>query len=421
LLDKSLVQPQQVTGGEPRFTMLETIKEYAQEQLVASGEATAVQERHAHYFLRVSEEAAPHMYSPEREVWMERLSREGANLRAALAWSKADKSAVQTGLRLIAALAYYWVLRGSVREGRAWLEGMLERPDGTDRSDARGGALIGAGWLAWGEGDYEAASLRAEEGLSIVRARGDKRGIGTAEWLLGLVRMGQRNSAAAYPLLEESRTLFKDLGDVSGEALSLYYLGMAAYFSGDRPGARAHYEESLRLFRELGDAFGVALLVSMLEGMVLPQGDQEMAHSLYEQSLPLLRTSRERGRLGNILINVGDNWLHLYGGEQQAKTLYQQGLHLWQDIRRVDNGIGIVKGLAGMAEVAAAWGQAERAGQLFGAATHLLPPTSSYQEDVNRRVESARARLDAAPFEAGWTAGQAMTEEQAVTDALQDA
>jgi predicted ATPase len=421
LLDKSLVQGQQGTGGEPRFTMLETIHEYATEQLEASGEAATLQERHADYFLRLAEEANPQMFGPERDVWMERLDREEANLRAALAWSKADSNAVQTGLRLVGALAFYWSLRDSVREGRTWLEGMLERTDGSDRSAARGQALLGAGWLAWAEGDYAAASPRAEEGLSIAREMGDKRGIGTVEWLLGLVRMGQRNSAAALPLLEESRTLFQELGDVSGEALSLYFLGMAAYFSGDGAAARAHYKESLRLFQQQGDLLYASWLMSALEVVGLPQGDQELARSLYEQSLLLLRASKDRGRLGMILINIGDIWLHQSGGEQQAKTLYQQGLNLWQDLQRVDNGLGIVKALAGLAEVVAAQGQGERAGRLFGVADRLLPAASAYRDDLNRRVAEARAHLDAATFEAGWAAGQAMTQEQAITDALQDA
>ena len=203
--------------------------------------------------------------------------------------------------------------------------------------------------------------------------------------------------------------------------MSLYLLGMAAYFSGDRAAARAHYEESLRLFQEQGDVFGVTLLVSALEVVGLPQGDEETARSLYEQSLPLLQASRDRGRLGMILINVGDMWLHQYGGEQQAKTLYQQGLHLWQDMQRVDNGLGIVRGLAGLAEVAAAQGQAERAGRLFGAADRLLPSASLSRDDLNRRVAEARMHLDATAFTAGWTAGQGMTQEQAVTDALPDA
>jgi hypothetical protein len=101
-------------------------------------------------------------------------------------------------------------------------------------------------------------------------------------------------------------------------------------------------------------------------------------------------------------------------------VLYREGLSLWQDMHHVEQGIGIVKALAGLAEVAAAQGQAERAGRLFGAADSLLPPASLYREDVNRLIGAARARLDAATFEAGWTVGQAMTQEQAITDALQD-
>jgi tetratricopeptide (TPR) repeat protein len=266
-----------------------------------------------------------------------------------------------------------------------------------------------------------AASPRTEESLSIARERGDKHGIANRASVLGLIRIGQRNSAAALPLLEESRTLFKELGDGWGEANALYQLGMVAYFSGDGAGARTCYEESLRLFRKLGDAFGVALVVSALEVVGLPQGDQELARSLYEQSLPLLQASQDRGRLGMILINVGDMWLHQSGGEQQAKMLYQQSLHLWQGMQRVDNRLGIIRGLEGLAEVAAAQGQAERAGRLFGSADRLLPPASNYRDDLNRRIAEARAHLDATAFTAGWTAGQAMTEEQAITDALQDA
>ena len=419
LLDKSLVQLHLDTGGESRFSMLETIHEYAQEQLAVSGEANSVQERHANYFLALAEVADLHMTGPEQGL--ERLDREGANLRAALAWSKAERNAVQIGLRLVGALGFYWVMRGSIREGRAWAEGMLARTDATDRSAARGNALVNAGWLAWSEGDYAAAAPCAEEGLSILRTTGDKRERGYGEWLLGLVRVGQRNNAAARPLLEESRTLFKELGDVSGEASALYFLGAAAYFSGDLAAARTYYADGLRLFQAQGDAFWVTLLVSALKVVGVPDGDEEIARSLQEQSLPLLQGAQERGRLGILLINTGDVWLHQYGGEQQAKMLYQQGLQFWQDMQGMDDGIGIVNGLAGMAEVAAAQGQAERAGRLFGIACRLLPSSGLYREDLNRHVAEARARLDVTAFTAGWTAGQVIPQEQAVAVALQDA
>jgi tetratricopeptide (TPR) repeat protein len=231
--------------------------------------------------------AEPHIFSPERDVWLERLEREEANLRAVLDWSKAESTAVQIGLRLAGALVNYWFLRGSIHEGRRWLEAMLERTDGTDRSVARGRALRGAGWMALNEGDYQTAALLAEESWSIVREQGDKRESGNSAQLLGHVRMAQHNNAAARPLLEASRSLFKELGDVWGEARTLYLLGMVAYLSGESAAARGYYQESLQFFRQLGDAFGVMLLVSALSAVL----DEETARSLYEQSLPLLRTS----------------------------------------------------------------------------------------------------------------------------------
>jgi len=206
-----------------------------------------MQERHAHYFLSLAEEVEPYLFRPEWESWLERLSREDANLRAALAWSKANQDGVEIGLTLAGALYYYWFLLGYLHEGRTWLEGMLQRTGSSERSAARGRALLGAGWLAWAEGDFEAASLRAEEALAMVREAQDKRLIGRAESLLGFVRTTQGNTAAARPLLEESRTLFKDLGDLWNEAFTFYQLGSVAYRSGDPAAVRAHFEGSQRI------------------------------------------------------------------------------------------------------------------------------------------------------------------------------
>jgi predicted ATPase len=404
LLDKSLVQAQQGTGGEPRFTLLETIREYAAEQLAESSEQATMQERHANYFLRLAEDTELHLFRPEQAIWLERLEREDANLRAALASRLADQDAGEPGLRLVGALSLYWFLRGSIHEGRTWLEGMLERTGSSDRSAARGRALAGAGLMAWVEGDFEVSSLRTEEALSIVREVGDKRWITYAEWLLGHVRLSQGNTVAARSLLEESRSQFKDRGEVWGEAFTLYSLGTAAYRSGDPAAARAYYEESLWLSLKHGYALHASLVLSALGVMVSTQGDEEMARSLYQQLQPLMQQARYRGALWMILINIGDLWLHHFGDKQQAETLYREFLSLLgnrQNLQRVDNGIGIVKAVAGLAEVAATQGRAERAGRLFGAAARLLPATSSYREEMNRRVATARTNLDAATFEAG--------------------
>jgi predicted ATPase len=318
LLDKSLVQGQHGTSAEPRFMMLETIREYATEQLQASAEEAAVQERHALYFLRLAEEAEPNLYGPERDRWLERLEPEDANLRAALAWSKARQDQVETGIRLAGALSWYWFLHDAVREGRMWLEEMLARIDDADRSVARGRALLGGGMLAWAEDDFEAASLRAEEALSIVREAGDKQMTARAEAVLGLARMSQGSTAAARSLFEESHILFKDLGDTWGEAIMLYYLGTATYRLGDPVAARAHYEESLRLFRQQQDVLYSSVVLSALAVMASTQGDEEMARSLDQQLQPLMQQAKNRGELGIFLINIGDIWLHRYGDAQQA-------------------------------------------------------------------------------------------------------
>jgi hypothetical protein len=121
-----------------------------------------------------------------------------------------------------------------------------------------------------------------------------------------------------------------------------------------------------------------------------------------------------------ILIRMGDLWLHQEKGEQQATNLYKQGLHMWLDTQNVEQSIGIVKALAGMAEVAAAQGQAERAGLLFAVADRLMPTSDKNREMLNRRIYAARENLDATRFKAGWEEGQSMTREQAIAEALRD-
>jgi predicted ATPase len=421
LLDKSLVHAQQSTSGEPRFTMLETIREYATEQLQASGEEAAVQEWHVQYFLRLAEEAWPHFYRPaERDSWLERLESDEANLRAALAWCEARQDRVETGLRLAGALYFYWFLRGSLHEGHRWLQAMLARSDSLDRSIVRGRALSGAGWMAYFEGDLAATSSHQEEALSIFRDAGNKFEIANADSALGLVRLSQGDIEAARSLFAESHSLAKELGYAWGEAYALFNLGIAAYRLGDHATARAHLEESVRLFQEQGDVLYASLVLSALQYLVTSQGDQEMTRSVYQQGLQLMQQAPNRGTLGLFLITTGDIYLQ-QGEEQMAKASYREGLRLWQEMHQVEQRLGIVKGLAGLAEMAAAQGQAERAGRLFGAAARLLPATSSYREEVNRRTATARVQLDAAIFEVGWAAGQTMTEEQAITEALRDA
>jgi predicted ATPase len=424
LVDKNLLREQEDTGGEARFSMLETIREYALEQRGNSGEDAVVQQRHATYFLTLAEAAEPHLRGADWVVWLERLEVEYDNFRAALSWSSMNAGEEQVGLRLAGALAWFWYLRGYIYEGRIRLEEVLTKTTDADRRAARGKALYWAGILAWAQADYVAADAWAKECVSIFRERGDTWWLAYGETLLGMVQLGQGHTEAARSLLEESRALQHEIGDTWGEANTLYSLGTAAKTANDPKAARSFYEESLALFRQVGDTRGTVLLLSALGFLDATQGDLATAQSLFEQSLSLMRATGDRWDLVMLLAKAG--WVQLRRGDpQQAGNLLKEGLRLWRDVERPGQGPGIIMSLAGLAAVAATQEQAERAGQLFAAAQTLFLPTNKFLDDARRAdiehsVAEARAHLDAAAFAAGWARGQAMTPEQAISYALME-
>ncbi len=423
LVSKNLLRVEPGFDGAPRFSMLATIQEYAQEQLEAHGEQATVQERCVQFFLTLAQTAEPQLYQGERDAWLERLESEDANLQAALTWCQENSQAVQLGLRLAGALSFYWFLSGNLRDGRSWLETMLARTAARDRSTARGKALYGAGLLAWEQGDADVAAQDAEEALSILREGDETLWSGYAELVLGLARMSQGHVVEAHPLLEECRSLFKELKSPWGEALTLFYLGLSAEIGEKRAEALADYQESLQRFQHMHDVFYSSMVLSALVGVIASQGDNEAAHALDEQFEQLLQQASHRWMLGTYLLAKGYNLQHNYKLYGNAKMLYQGVLRLWQDMQRVENGMGILRGLVGLAEIAAIQGQIEHSGWLFGAADHLTPSSGYYRDALNEQVAQVRGQLDAATtatFEAAWAQGQTATLEQAIQKALQE-
>jgi predicted ATPase/DNA-binding XRE family transcriptional regulator len=418
LADHSLLQSAEQPDGELRVWMLETIREYGLEQLADSGEEAAVRERHATFFLALAEAAEPHLRSAERERWLERLHREADNLRLALSWSAEEPRRAGLGLRLAAALTWFWRFYDWLREGRSWLEAMLAHTDGADRSAAHAKALYGIGILAWYQGDLAGAAVGAEASVALFAAGGDASDQAAALRLLGLIRLGQGDAAAARRLLEDSRNLFQELGDAWGEALTVYRLGLALTELGD-PAARGCYAHSLALFRQVGDPLGVAVVLNALAVATAAQGDEAAALALIAESLPLAREATERWDLARLLLNAGTLWLRR-GDVQQAHELLAESLGLWQES---GHRAGMALSLAGLGGVAAARGQAERAGRLFAVAQRIYPAsgpgvTALSDADLDRRIATARASLGAAPFAAGWAMGQALSLADAIGEAL---
>jgi tetratricopeptide (TPR) repeat protein len=421
------------SGGEPRFMMLETIWEYTQEQLMASGEAEALQQRHAEYYLALVEAAEPELTGVHQAVWLARLEAEHDNLRVALQWLL-DQREVDLSLHFTGALWRFWPMHGHLSEGRRWLDAALAlagrggpartagaAPPQPDTGRRAAQTLNGAGVLAYTQGDFTAAHAFLQESLALRRELGDTWGIAASLNNLGLVAEEQGDYAAARALFEESLALERELGNTWGIAASLTNLGNVAYTQGDYTAARTLQEESLALKRELGDTWGTALVLSNLGKVAAEQGDYARACALYEESLALFRELGDTQNIAYALSGLG-NVAYAQGDYTAARALHAESLALR---RELGDKPGIAESLERFAAVASAQGPLCLALRLAGAAAALreaisAPLSPIEQAALDRWLAPARQALSEAARSAVWDAGHTLTLEQAIAYALSE-
>ena len=312
LVDRSLVVPEP-SGTEARFTMLETVREYARERLIAAGEAEATRRRHRDWYLALVEQARPAFFrGPEPSGWLDRLDREHDNLRAALGWSEGTDGEADAGLRLAAGLWRFWEIRGHLSEGRGWLERFLDRT-ASDRSARRADALTGAGILALMQGDHAAALAFHEESLEIHRDLEDEAGTSYALNNLANAAVQQGEYTRARELYEEALAIVRRRGDLHGAAFSFSHLADVTARSGDYPAARTLFDRSLDLFRQLEDRWGMAIALNGFAQVAARHGDTGTARTFNEQAIVLSRglndargVARGLGGLAEVAIAEGD-------------------------------------------------------------------------------------------------------------------
>ena len=416
LADQSLLVCE-VQVGEPRFRMLETIREYALERLAASGEEAAIRNAHAEHFLFLSEHAELELRGPRQAAWLDRLETEHDNLRAALAWA-AEGGDVEAGLRLGAALWRFWQVRGHLAEGRERVERLLALPDPSERTAVRAYAQACAGRLAWAQGDHAAARPLFEESLAVLRELGDTRGVAFSLLNLGMVANGQGDEAARS-LLAEAATLSRQAGDPWLESGSLFHLGRAAYTLGDYSEARTALERSVRLAKEVGDLRLRANPLTILATIMLEQGDLDEAQSLFEEALAIQRELGDTWGVSSSLASLGAVALR-QRGEAPARTFFEESLVIR---RQAGDRDGIAASLDDLAGVAASRGQPLGAARLHGAAAAVREAAGIAlgrvaRHELDDRLAALRSGLGDEEFAAVWAQGRAMTLEQAVDEAL---
>jgi non-specific serine/threonine protein kinase len=386
LVNKSLVIAEPGPDGAVRYRLLETLRRYAAERLAVGGEQEGVRSRHGAYFVGLAEAGAPALWGcqADRLAWLDRLEVEHDNLRAAARWAE-EQGDVEVGLRLAAALAPLWWSRSYLREGRAWIER----------------ALAGAAALP----------VEADHAMQPALAR--------ALLAAGVVARAQEDYPAARRWLGASLELYRGLDDPAGLAYALLYVGTLASWLGDFGAARPLLEEALALSRRTGGAPGVGVPLFHLGVMAYFEGDYERSEHLLTRSAPLLEEQQDWYRHGHATFMRGFAALGL-GRLDQARAFFDESAAVAVELR--DWWAAAIV-LEGFASLATARRQAERALRLAGAAEAMRERHSIvlairvYAERREEWLGKARRALPEAARAAAWTAGRALSDDEALAEA----
>jgi predicted ATPase/DNA-binding XRE family transcriptional regulator len=417
LVSKSLLRSEQPTNGEPRFRMLETIREYGLERLRESGEEQERRAAHAAYFLGLVEEASEELRGPRQAEWVARLEAAHDNMRAAIQWAVVSGEA-ETALRLSAGLRWFWYLRNYLSEGRHWLKAALgASPD--LRTPARAEALTSLGVLAQLQGDYQEAMRDLGESLAMFRERADRDGAARVLNNMGAVAMERGDREQAEACYTEALGIWREAGSQVLAGAALHNLSILAYARGEHERALELCRECLAIMESEGRLSQAGRVLTTIGEIYRLQGNYEAAAANYERSLAILRELGDIRGTSPVLMNLG-HVDHHRGRLDQAEAHIADALDL--DVEAGDRG-GISLDLAALAGIAASRGQPERAARLFAAADALrealgITYEAPDQVEYDRGLAAARAQLPADSWDALRAEGRAMTMEQAVEYAL---
>jgi predicted ATPase/DNA-binding CsgD family transcriptional regulator len=412
LIDKSLLRQIVQSDGEPRLLMLETMREYALEQLTMSGETDAMERAHAGYYCGLAEYAEAHLLGSAVRAWLERLEREHDNLRQALGWALQQRDA-DLAQGLSGALWRFWFLRGHLSEGRRWLEAALAL-QGTSTPAITAKALSGTGYLATAQSDYARAETLCADALRIAEDLGDERSRALALFGLANTCNWGRDYGRARSLFEASLAIYRTLNDHWGIASTLAYLGNVLYFQAEYATARRHFDEALTLFRTMGQEWGIAFTLYGRGLVAVNERDPQAAQQYLEESQNRLRQLGDRRGLIRAVTGLA-----MVACEQdrmiEARAFLLEAMRL---TREVGDQWSMTATLDVMAGLCARRKDSQLAARLSGAAEALrdslgVPLAPALRDQREPTLMLIRAQLSRAALERAWREGRSLAPEAA--------
>jgi predicted ATPase/transcriptional regulator with XRE-family HTH domain len=416
LVSKSLIAAD-LRADHARYRLLETVRQYATDKLDAAEEGATVRGAHLRLYLRMAETAEPHLRTSAQGTWLDQLEEDIENLRAALSWALGSSPTdnvvdqIGDGLRLAAALRWFWFTRGRPAEGRAWLERGLAVANGVPHA-VRGRALDTAAALAHSQGAYVSARDFQEAALALWRAEADRRHTAAALSTLGIIAKAQGEHDQAHALLDEALVLAREVNDAATEATVLNNLAALAMDVGNYARARTFLQHSLAIKRELGDAAGIATSLYNLGDAAVHLGEYTSAVALLSESLALFRRLGASHRIAQTLHSLATVALRR-GDLGAAEAQHAEALSRF---RGAGDGWGQALCLEGLAEVAAWAGRHADAVRLFGAAdawreSNGAPVPPNDRADHARALATAAHSLGEVAFAVAWADGRAQSLE----------
>jgi len=415
LLEHNLVQRLDDIEDMPRFGMLETIREFAREQLDLSGETDAVLERHAEHGLELALKGERALTSGDRMPWLTLLRAETNNLRQALRWWTRERPDTRRALALAGAMTWLWYFEGAYREGLMAIEAALALP-GADACDGeRAAALSGAARLASFAGDMVRAHACAQQSIELWRKLGDARGLGFALLHDGVPALFILGRETAVELLRECAGVFAEAGDEWGVAMATVYQGVVlAALPGTEEAASPLLAEGHARCVALGDEWAASTCAGYMGVVAMRNGDFAQARRRFTRILDSARETGDRFRIGRGAHFLGELELR----EQRfgpALALLAEALALVVEQGRIGD-FPLVACAAAQALVGL--GEYVEATRLLAAGARPTGLKSSLPPDDPRLVQAATARcreaLTEAAFEAAWAEGELLAPQGAV-------
>ncbi|MGE5123425.1 MAG: ATP-binding protein, partial [Acidobacteriaceae bacterium] len=413
LVDKNMVR----CVGDSRYTMIETMREYALERLEIAEEIESTRYAHLVYYTQMAQVAEPYLWGEKQNDWRRRFTADLDNIRAALHWSleRQDATAdeIELGARMAGASWYFWYFFGRISEGLRWIEIALQQV--TQAGAVRAKLLLAIGALLGHRGDLPTVIKAVRESIDLYRLQQDNIGRAEATHILAHLVFLRQRYRDAEGFFRQGLALYKSLGDQVIVGNIICDLSMVAFYQGDLQTARKYCEESLSLFDQLNAKGQKAQADIRLGDITRQEGDYRKAYDLYQQALSINRELQIPRGIASALNKLG--YISLHSGDiHQAQTLFAESLMI-----RSESGSqqGIAECLAGLACSLTRLSEGERAARFFGAAKGILNRTGLPMIPVDllewqRYERKARGLCNATRFQRAWSEGEALNLKQAV-------